>query len=122
MIGCEDARFYLEDFMDGDLIDEGMREMQVHLHECAECAKELQLLEKTNAALVYESEYRVPDSFVDECMGKIGKLPAPSLRGGAAPRYGKTVAAFAAAAGIAGLTLTAGLLFRKSAVKLKKAS
>lgn len=121
MIGCDDAMFYLEDYVDGELTEEGMMEIHAHVSECAACAKELQLLEKVNAALLYDKEYHLPDTFVVACMEKINKLPhLPNNI--SVPRYNKTAAAFAAAAGIATLTLTAGLLFRKSALKLKKAS
>lgn len=119
MIPCEDVKFYLEAFADNDLEEEGMAEIQRHLSECAECAKEIQRLERADALLSDEREYRLPDLFVDTCMEKINNIPA---RGASLHGSGKKVAAFAAAAGVVALTFTAGFFIKKSSMKLKKAS
>lgn len=121
MSRCEDLRPYLDAYADGELPDEGVFEMQAHLSECAECAKEVQLIEKVTAALLDEERYEINGAFVDACMEKIGKITLHPSASAGFQKYKKTVTALAAAAGLVGLTFTAGFFIKRSAPGFKKA-
>lgn len=121
MSRCEDVKPYLEAYVDGELPDEGVFEVQAHLSECAACARDVQLIEKVTAALLDEEHYEINGAFVDACMEKIGKIAIhPSVSEGF-HKYKKTVTALAAAAGLVGITFTAGFFIKRSAPRFKKA-
>ncbi len=73
---CKKAREKLSEYVDGELSSAERAAIEVHLAECAECRRELEILQATVAAVAGLPHHSAPAGFGDRLMEQVGAGPA----------------------------------------------
>ncbi|THF72727.1 zf-HC2 domain-containing protein [Cohnella fermenti] len=76
-MNCKVAIAYMHDYLDHELPKENGAELQRHLHECPECQRRLESLEKTDALLRAVPAERAPNYMAYRVMKSLPKTRSP---------------------------------------------